>query len=475
MSAALMHRRLDRFEALIAIALARSRGEVPSFVQRRPLTFTALYCDPQDETGHASDSNPGTLLLPILTTDEVIRRFFFGQLIGTTLLRYLSDELGTTGLDLSTVALGPFNLNCVGTPKVTHTGGTLNAGTIAINSVAASGGQRQTVHTTDTADWGPFVVTALGGSSAHPQQIKTPSAQTWIMSGAGSATASVGRGVDSAVTTSPAFTIGNAYTTERKTILPLTSAFAPQSDGGQLTFTDFCFTPGSVGPITFATFAPGGVTPVIYNHCAFEGPLFVGGLFNDCFCANGAQGNFFATFIAGAYLPNTATDAQTGLLSFSGDIYVTGGSAFAVGATFNQDVFIFEGALGLDVNSGMQIQDTRTAGTGAFVAGQGGTPLLGGLVWGNGNAGTGLLIEGATVALPGITIPSVVGTEGELGFARLNTVVHVARPWDETGDTYATLRATTWANFVAAIGSGGFGGQAHDVSSTGCIVLGIGE
>lgn len=475
MSAALMHRRLDRFESLIAIALARSRGEVPSFVQRRPLTFTALYCDPQDSTGHASDSNPGTLLLPILTTDEVIRRFFFGQLVGTTLLQYLSDELGTTGLDLSTVALGTFNLNCVGTPTVTHTGGTLNAGTTAINASASGGGQRQAIHTTDIADWGPFVVTLLGGSSAHPQQIKTPSAQSWIMAGAGSATASVGRGVDSAVTTSPAFTIGNAYTTERKTILPLTSAFAPQSDGGQLTFTDFSFTPGSVGPITFATFAPGGVTPVVYNHCAFEGALFVGGLFNDCFCQNGAQGNFFATFIAGGYLPNAATDAQTGVMSFSGDIYVTGPSSFTVGATFYQAVFVFEGALGLGTDSGMQIQDSQTVDTGAFIAAQGGTPLLGGLVWGNGNTGTGFVIEGGTVSLPGNIIPSVIGTQGEFGFGRLGTIVHVARPWDETGDAYASSRATTWANFVAAIGSGGFGSQAHDVSSNACICAEVGQ
>ncbi len=464
--------RLDRFEALIALALARARGEVPSFVQRRPLTFTALYCDPQDVTGHASDTNPGTLLLPLLTTSEVIRRFFFGQLIATTLLQYLSDELGATGLDLSTVALGVFNLNCKGTPQITHTGGTLNGGTVAIDPIAASGGQRQTVHTTDVANWGPFVTTTLGGTSAHWQQLLTPSAQVWIMSGAGSATASVSRPVDAAVASSPAMVAGPAYTTQRKTILPLTSAFAPQSDGGQLTFTDFEFTAGSVGPITFATFAPGGVTPIVYNHCAFTGPLFVGGNFNDCICASGAQGNFFATFIAGGYLPNNSDDAQTGVMSFGGDVYVTGGSAFTTGATFYQAVFIFEGAIGTDTNTGMQIQDLQKPGGGVFEADQGGTPLIGGLLWGNGNVGTGLLIEATNVALAGNTPPSVTGTEGDFGFARLNAIVHTARPWDDVGDAYATARATTWANLAAAIGSGGFGGQAHDVSSNACIVLG---
>lgn len=465
-------RRLDRFEALIALALARARGEVPSFVSRRPLPFTALFVDPLNETGHASDQNPGTALLPILTTSEVIRRFFFGQLVAATSLTYLSDELGAVGLDLSTVALGPFNLNVIASPVTTHTGGTLNAGTTAINPIAAAGGQRQTVHTTDIANWAPFVTTTLGGASAHPQQIVTASAQSWIASGAGSATASVSRAVDPTVTSSPAMVSGPSYTIERKTILPLTSAFAPQSDGGQLTFTNFSFTAGSVGPITFATFAPGGVTPIVYNHCAFEGPLFVGGAFNDCFCMSGAQGNFFATFTAGVYLPNHSDDAQTGVLSFGGDTYVTGSSAFTTGATFYSDVFIFEGALGLGLDSGMQIQDVQNPGGGAFEADQGGTPLVGGLLWGNGNVCTGLLIQGTNVALPGATPPSLVGTEGEFGFNRLSAVVHTAQPWDAVGNDYATPRATTWANFVAAIGSGGFGGQAHDVTSNACIVLG---
>lgn len=464
------HRRNDRSDALIALALARARTQVPSFVQRRPLTFTALYCDPQDVTGHASDSNPGTLLLPILTTTEVIRRFFFGQLIANSALTYLSDELGTVGLDLSTLALGTFNLDAFGTPPTTHTGGTLNAGTVAINPVAASGGQRQAVHTTDITDWAPYVTTALGGSSAHPEQIVTPQAQSWIMSGAGSATASVTRPVDPTVATSPAMSSGQSYITQRKTILPLTSAFAPQSDGGQLSFHDFSFTPGSVGPITFASFAPDGVTPVVYNHCCFEGALFVGGLFNDCFCSSGAQGNFIATFVAGAFLPNNDNDQQTGCLNFGGDTYVTGAGSFTVGGTFYQSVFIFVGALGVGGQSGLQIQDD-TGAVGAFVTDLGGTAFISGLIWGNGNAHTGLVLNAASSVVLQSATPSVTSTGGlDFGFRRLGATVNVARPWDETGDAFASSRSTTWANFDAAIGAGGFGGQAHDVSSTSTIV-----
>jgi hypothetical protein len=101
------------------------------------------------------------------------------------------------------------------------------------------------------------------------------------------------------------------------------------------------------------------------------------------------------------------------------------------------------------------------------------------LVWGNGNAGTGVAMEpGATLVVPDEVgkVPSVTGTGGDFGFVNVNgATITVGRAFNDPTGAYTeaggpATRATTWANFAAAIGGGGFGFQAHCVQTNASIV-----
>lgn len=153
---------------------------------------TAIFIDPSNSTGFASDSNPGTALLPLLTTQFLNSVLLFKTLNGNTTITYMSDDLGGNGLDWSKLDLNGANLTFQGTPVTLHTGGTLNAGTVAINPTAPGGGQRQLVHTSDLATFAPFVTVDRGGAAVHPTRlVDTTGANTgtgvWIVSGASEA------------------------------------------------------------------------------------------------------------------------------------------------------------------------------------------------------------------------------------------------------------------------------------------------
>lgn len=452
---------LDALRALLWLAM--SQTQTPAFVQRRPLAFTGLFVDPQNSTGHASNANPGTALAPILNTAEVNRRFFFGQLTGNTTVTYLSEETGTVGLDLSTTDLETFNLTVNMPLIVTHTGGTLNVGTTAINPLAAAGGQRQTAHTTDIATFAPFAFSGLGGASPNPQRLvdTVTGGTAWIVSGA--ATASMSRPVDEAVSIADALTIGDAYKIQRGGLLPLANAPAPVSDGGRLTFNNAIFTASSVGPAQITGFS---TSPIVCNHCSWLGPVLFGGAFNDCYFAAGMQGNWSATIVAGVLLPNTNNDQQTGALNFSGDTYVTGPSTLHLGATFYQGSSISPGFGLAATSSGIQVQDCGPPG---IRVEQGATAFVQGLIWGNGNADVGILIVAGADLVVGV-VPSVTGVAGDFAFLSINLERNTARAWNEGTDSYNAAIACTWANFNAGF-PGGFANNAHDVTGNSSIVL----
>jgi collagen type VII alpha len=441
------------------------------------------FIDPSNSSGLASDSNNGaTNVTPILTTAHLNNLLFFKSLTANTTITYMSDDLSGVGLDYSTMALGNFNLTFQMTPVVTHTGGTLNAGTVAINPLAASGGQRQVVHTSDVVTFNPFVFTGLGGASAHPQRLVATSGGdvntgAWIVSATTPASPSMSRSITPGGTNGN-LTIGDTYKIQRGGIINVTQGQPPTQDAGPS---------GGGGGLVFFNDAAFGLTSwgiggIQYARCSFENSLVVAAGLTDCFVGAGIIeilpiGSISMT--AGV-LVTTIFDLLHSSISFADDTYITG-SAFILSGNVYGSVTALPGS-----GNGIQIQD-MTNPTGALIvltaipfANQTGSPSNP-LIWGNGNVGPGITIgPGAciTVADEVGVVPSVTGTGGDFAFIAENSgpLVTVARAWNNATGAYTeaggvATRTTTWAHFAASISpGGGFLFQAHNVATAASII-----
>jgi hypothetical protein len=448
------------FEAQIALLFARSRNG--GGAARQPLG-PVRFIDPSDSTGFADDNNTGATANnvppgsgPILTTVHLNDLFNRSFLTGDRSILYMSDDPGSQGLHFSGLDLGVFDLTIQGTPQVTHAGGTLNAGTTTINPAAGGGGQRQTAHTTDLATFNPFLFSRLtGGTSTDGQRLVdlATGAGAWI--GSGGPTASLSRPVDP-LGNAGAVTSGDAYRIQRGSRLKLSQQATFLSSGGNVTLQDFAFPADSIGVAAVTGFAANATQ---YARCSFAGPLVVGGTFSDCFFGDGGQGPFIANVSAGLWVPDSGTDQVTGALNLSGDVYITG-DEMIWGGTFYAQVFVQPG-----IGAGIQVQDCvdLQVSFGAITG-------IEGLIWGNGNTSGGITVTGGNLQVPVSPVPTVTGAGYDFAFRQPGGIVSVARPWDDAADGYATLRATTWANFAAAIGAGGFAFQAHDPATNASIV-----
>jgi len=449
----------------------------------------ALFVDPQNVTGFANNANTGQTANnvppgsgPILTTDEenlrIQARSALGPLLADLTVTYLSESFGLIGLDFSYLDQEDFNIVVNMTPVVVHIGGTLDAGTIAINPLAPGGGQRQTVHTSDIANFTPYVLAVAQASGAATIPVRVvdmaTTAGAWIARGVGSPTASVTRPILPDGVTFGALTIGDGYRLTRPGTLKLASVTPPHSSGGTLTFNDCSFVIGSVGPRVAGSFSTDAVN---YNRCAFLDAVFVGGNFNDCVWCNGVQGNSVIDMNAGLMIPNANTDQLVGVINFANDTYITGiVSGLLVGGTYIQSIAVLHGS---EHFTGIQVHDNPASFAGGILAYEGCTFLLGGLVWGNGNHAYGILVgAGAVIPVPTSAglVPSVTGSSGDFAFIIPNgTTDNHARAWDDAVGAYTEAggpmtRVTTWANFVATIGAGGFGFQAHYVASESAVI-----
>jgi len=436
---------------------------------RQPLGVVR-FIDPANSTGFASDSNTGATSNnvppgsgPILTTAHLNALLFLKALTGDVTITYMSDDTSGVGLDWSTMDLSTHALNFQGAPTVVHNGGTLNAGTTTINPAAAGGGQRQTAHTTDIVDFGPFVTTDLGGAAPFPcllvDQVTTDT--TWIVSGVGSATASCSRPVTTGMTAG-AIASGHAYQIRRGTQLMTATASIPVSSGGLVTFNDFAF-------------STIGIDGAVYNRCSFA-ITSSGGTLNNCFGHAFVQTNAigFLSLVAGV-LVSTSGDELTAPVTLSGDTYVTG-AGLLMGNTFYSSVFVTPG-----IGAGVQINDSDngvlvvTPEALVFSTSSPSNPLI----WGNGNVQFGMLVQpggSITVGDEPATLPTVTGTSGDFAFLGPNGVLAaVARAWDDSVGAYTeaggpATRTCTWANFAAAIGAGGFNFQAHNPATNAQII-----
>jgi hypothetical protein len=417
---------------------------------RKLWQFPKFFVDPSNVSGLANDLNSGfTATTPIRTTLELNSRLFERNIQGTCLITYMSDDNGTVSLDLSTVAVGidgAASLTFQGTRQILHTGGTFNAGTITINPLAPGGGQRQTAHTTDIANFAPFVFPSAqaGGTATFPARINdlATGSGAWIASGVASATASVTRPISNADGVTPgALTISDNYTITRPSILQLAGVppFTSGAAGGTLTFNDFVFPIGSVGPRDQGAFS---ASITFYTRCAFLGPVFYGGTYNDCAWMSGTQGNYIANVNAGIWVPNLQTDQTVGVINVFSDTYVTGiNGSLTIGQAFVENIFIA---------SGIQVHDITGPG---IVVLQGATALINSIVWGNGNSYGMQIGAGASIIVPHTPanlLPSITGTLGDFAFQNVGAtgVVTTAATWDDATVTpTAHPQVTSWANF----------------------------
>jgi hypothetical protein len=450
----------------IAVSTVSGTSTVALAGVRTPWTITAFFVDPQNSSGHANDSNDGlTDLTPILTTAEFNKRIFLHDVQVDCIVTYLSDDLSDVLADLSTVSIGlnaPGSINFQGTPAVLHTGGTINAGTIAINPAAAGGGQRQVLHTSDLSDFTPYVSAALGGPAANPcYAVDTVTGDSaWIVTATVHASPSMSRPATPG-NTAGALTIGNGYAIQRGSILGVAQTDVLLGDGAIApTFNDFAFNENSTGII--------GST---CNRCSFLNPILYGTNLSNCYMSNGIQNEYGSILIDAGVLVTTTGDFCLSETEFQSDLYITSlesAQGIIISPADYSGVFIGPG-----YGAGIQVQDVP--GNGIEVTGTAllGSPYFdGALVWGNGNDGVGIIINpnGSVLVWPSApNIPTITGTGGDFAFNRNGFPILTGRPFDDTSGVYGPSAATTWANFAnAAV----FNFQAHYPATNASIVGG---
>lgn len=470
-------------------------GPPPQIQPLGPVRFI----DPQNDSGVASDANDGSTdnnvppgSGPILTTGHLNELLLLREVTADTTITYMSDDTSGTLLDLSTLLIDAgVILTFQGTPVVLHTGGTLNAGTVAIDPSAAGGGQHQTLHTTDIADWTPFISQFEQngfGTAPHPTYLLDTTAgdgtSAWIASdGGGDApqdvtTADAGRPVNSALAAAT-LTIGDSYTIQRGSLLALAGGAGIVGNSAYffgvtdvIVFKDFAFTLESVG-----------INGCTYTRCSFENEQTVGGFFNHCFLSSdiielGLPGSKI-TLVAGVVYTTGLTNWSPPF-QVSGDTYFTG-----VYFLLGQSQGIRNPLIVAGIGAGICI-NRNAGGTGIQVNG-GGTYELGAdqtfgtpghaLVWGRDNFIGQVIGAGSCVLESASLPPTVTGASSDFemrGVGGLRT--QVARAWDDTVGAYTEAggpptRATTYTNLNGTIGAGGFNKAAHDVQSDAHLVL----
>jgi hypothetical protein len=434
-------------------------GAAPT--SRTPVTFTALFVDPSNVSGVASDSNNGlTALTPIKTIAKLNSVFFLADVpaAGAT-VTVMSDATGAdVPLDLSLTSLHG-SLTFQGTPQVQLAGHTFSSVT-AINPATQ---QREVIQGSAALNFTAFVgmlVQDLTGGNAG--------VSSWIAGVQESATApNMSRPITTAFLAG-VFTNGDSFQIQRGSNLTLIGSPPLVTNGAGVTFQDFTFSTTSIGMQMM-----GNTVFTSFNRCKFLGIFIPGGVYQHCWLDAGIQCPLFLTVLAGVY-QSTFSDQSLGL-TLGGDVYVGG---FGVVASPPQHSYV--GITGGIPGSGAQFQDT-TNPNGAWVVatadpvgGPGIPAIVQGLAWGNGNTGPGISIApGGMLTVPagaGLR-PTVTGTGGDFAFIAQNggALLHVARPWNEVGGVYAAPAATTWANF-ANVASLNF--NATNVA-TGASILGV--
>jgi hypothetical protein len=452
----------------------------------------SFFVDPSNVSGHASDGYDGlTSSTPILTITEFNRRYRHRLINTATIVTFMSNVLsGDSSLDLSTVTLtSTGTLLFAGTPQVKHTG-TLTSGTISINPLT---NQRQILEDTGLGvnGWdgyvGDIITNNVDGYDA------------WIVKVDGISSndkAFASRGYNYSAITIGGYNSGDTYQVSTGSdmkignISPkivLSSSFTVGS--GQVTFQDFNFLSSN------AVTAPIIIDDVgmYFIRCKFGDPFVSTAgssltTLHNCYIGNNGAGapsninsllGFQSTSPGGIQMNAGVWQSYAGdfatYIALQFDVYVTGWGVSVDRATIIDLVIQGLDVIGFD--GGAQFQDCINPASAIDVSLSNGLGSTGAtssfFVWGSGNLGYGITINGGVTVTTGNT-NLLTGTLGDFAFATNTGRVTTGRAWDETGAVWTSSRSTTWTNFSSSIAGGGFNYNAHNVA-TNSAIIGFGD
>lgn len=212
--------------------------------------------------------------------------------------------------------------------------------------------------------------------------------------------------------------------------------------------------------------------PIGISDTSTSGSAGVGRVYTNC-----QFGNFniifpgASTFFEGGICQGSLNGINTGSFQvFAGNGEFSNGFMFASTATFycSGGSSIFQG-----INSVSFFDAGIAAGQPPIQVGSvpgntanGGTLVIEGSLWGSGNNGTCLSVgAGSTVTVVSGAILTMAGA-ADFSLAGATT----GRAWNESLGGYTAALNCTWANFNLALGGGGFGGNAHNLTQNANLV-----
>ena len=450
-------------QAIYAIVIAAelyfaSQGITPIPTSSGGIVYsspTTLVVDPTNTTGKASDTNPGTALLPWLTVARLNQALAGATIEAAVVVALLGDELSSDALlNLSTTtvttAIGG-NLNFVGTAQVLHSG-TLTSGTTTFNPAT---NQREIAEDTTLGSNGflPFEKSFLsdltGGNAGAVLTIASHVAST------ARANCSVPTDLNQ---DTRAIASGDAYQIFRGSKLKVGRAVPTTDDpsGFEATrFTNFDFidtTGGTANEALVPAFLGGN-----FFCCRFFDPLQAIGVAELTNCALIGQLESSQLPIL-TYSPASLSIVFGGLLigGFGGIWGVTEvtGNCYCTGQAFAIEQDRPEVILG-----NVQFQDcTDSEGHGALHIEQGAdVDARDVALWGNGNQGVGVyLFPNCTFrsGAPGVTL---TGTSGDFTYGANPT----APSYTWNGSAYTGPITNTWAHLIANVNLHDLAGNTH--------------
>lgn len=454
---------LPNAQAIYAIVIAAelyfaSQGITPIPTPSGGIVYsspTTLVVDPQNSTGKANDSNPGTALLPWLTITRLNQALAGATVQAAVVIAILGDELPSDALlNLSTTTVTVSkggNLNFVGTPQVLHSG-TLTSGT---QTAVPSANTRELAEDT-----------ALGANGFLPYEKCFLSDLTGPNAGAvltiASHVASTAKANCSLPTdlnlSSRAIASGDSYQIFRGSKLLVGKATPITDDPSGFSVTrfsnfDFLDTTGGTGNVALIPAFLGGN----FFCCRSFAPFQVTNIGEAANCAligelEGAQvpllnySNDSLLIIFGGLLIG-GFDGVFGELEVTGNCYCTG-QAFAI-----------EQANPIVLLGNVQFQDcTDSEDHGALHIEQGANvDVRDANLWGNGNQGVGVYFFPNCTFRSGAPGVSLTGAAGDFTYGANPT----ASSYTWNGSAYTGPITNTWAHLVANVNLHDLAGNTH--------------
>lgn len=177
--------------------------------------------------------------------------------------------------------------------------------------------------------------------------------------------------------------------------------------------------------------------------------------------------NATVTFQGGCYLSRGVAcqgGDYNGLACYYGGLFSV--SALQGDVSLDGDCFVTGDGIQIQPGCGMQIGTTScfaSSGNGISIAAGAtllcvDTSLNSSFLWGSGSSAFGLSVAANGTFTFQSNTPTLTGLSGDFKLGSATS----ARAFDETTGAATTSRTCTWAHVAASIGSGGFGGSAHN-------------